>query len=65
MLYGIEEEESAIIETPISNRKGPNRSVKFTSSYKGILGVQSIIDADIVFLVTLDDRASKFSFSLK
>ena len=59
MLYGIEEEEedSAIIETPISNRKGSNRSIKFTSSYKGILGVQSIIDADVVFLVTLDDRA--------
>ena len=49
--------------TTPSLRKGPKRSSRFSSSYKGMVGVTSTMDADSVFLATMDDRASKFSFS--
>ena len=49
---------------PTTPRRGPTRSSRFTSSYKGMLGVKSTMDADSAFIATMDDRAStRFSFS--
>ena len=49
---------------PTHPRRGPPRSSKFTSSYKGMLGVKSTMDADSAFIATIDDRATnKFAFS--
>ena len=48
---------------PDAPRRGPSRSSRFTSSYKGMVGVKSTMDADSAFIATMDDRTSKFSFS--
>ena len=47
---------------PMSDRRGPSRYTQLTSTYKGMIGVWNIVDADSAFLVILDDRASRFSF---
>ena len=42
----------------MSSRRGPIRYVRFLASYKEMIGVGSIVDANSALLATLDDRAS-------
>ena len=47
----------------MSDKRGPSISARFNSTYIGIIGVESVVDSDSVFLTTYDDRASRWSFS--
>ena len=53
-------DEDGCAATP---RRDPKRASKYTSSYKGMVGMMSTMDADSAFLATMDDEQSKFSFS--
>ena len=44
-------------------RRGQTRACRYTSSYKGMVGMISTMDADSEFLATMDEEPTKFSFS--
>ena len=53
-------DEDGCATTP---RKGPKRAVRFTSSYKCMVGLISTMEADNAFLATMDNEKSKYTFS--
>ena len=43
-------------------RRGPNRSSRFSPSYKGMVGLRSTMDTDSALLATMEDKSFKFTF---